>query len=156
MALNKTQADIRDRRRQRIARLMVRRPRVTQRQIRQALTEEGEANPDTGEPWSLGTINSDVDAIREAARARMQDDADTWRARELEMLRTLQADAWDDGEYRTVVAISKRRAKLLGLDAPKRHDLSTLDIDMSELTDEQLQRIAAGEPPRDVLASAAG
>lgn len=118
MPLNKTKADIRDRRRQLVAGIMVRRPRVTQREIRRLLAEKGHVNPETGEPWSLGTINSDVEAIREEARERMEEDADTWRARELQMLRELQADAWDAGEYRTVVAISKRRAKLLGLDEP--------------------------------------
>lgn len=118
MRANKTRKDIRERRRQIIAQLMVRRPRVTQRQIRDALTRQGHTNPETDEPWSLGTINNDVDVIRRTARDRMRDDADTWRARELEMLRELQADAWDAEEYSTVVSISKRRAKLLGLDEP--------------------------------------
>ena len=118
MRANETRKDIRERRRQLVAQLMVRRPRVTQRQLRAALAERGHVNPETGAPWSLGTINRDVEAIREKARARMEDDANTWRARELEMLRALQADAWDAGEYRTVVSISKRRAKLLGLDEP--------------------------------------
>ena len=118
MGLNKSKIDIRERRRQLVAQFMVRRPRVTQRQLRAALAERGHVNPETGAPWSLGTINRDVEAVREKARARMEDDANTWRARELEMLRELQADAWDAGEYRTVVSISKRRAKLIGLDSP--------------------------------------
>lgn len=125
MALNKTESDIRDRRRKLVAKMMVRRPRITQRQIRQELTEKGFINPDTGEPWSIGTINRDVEAIRERARNQMDRHAREWRARELEMLRQLQADAWDEGNYRTVVSISKRRAKLLGLDEPEE-----LDVDM--------------------------
>lgn len=119
MGLNKTESDIRDQRRKLVAEIMVRRPRVTQRQIRRTLTERGHKNPETGKPWSIGTINRDVEAIRERAREKMDRDAREWRARELDMLRQLQADAWEEGDYRTVVSISKRRAKLLGLDEPE-------------------------------------
>jgi len=125
MGLNKTATDIRDQRRKLVAEIMVRRPRVTQRQIREALTSKGYLNPETGNPWSIGTINRDVEAIRQRARNQMDRSAREWRARELEMLRQLQADAWDEGDYRTVVSISKRRAKLLGLDEPEE-----LDVDM--------------------------
>lgn len=116
MALNKR--TLRDRRRQFLAREMVRRPRVTQRQLRRALTEAGHVNPETQKPWSLGTVNNDVEAIREAARERMEQSAETWRANELDLLARVQERALEEGELRTVVMISRRRAALLGLDEP--------------------------------------
>jgi len=131
MALNDTQSDIRDRRRQLVAEIMVRRPRVTQRQLREALTEQGHINPETGEAWSLGTINRDVEVVREQAQERMSRSAEEWRAQELEMLQELQADAWKEGEYRTVIQVSKRRAKLLGLDEPEKIE-AALSLGRSE------------------------
>lgn len=131
MPLNNSRSDIRDRRRQLVAEIMVRRPRVTQRQVRDALTEQGHINPETGEAWSLGTINRDVEAVREQAQKRMNRSAEEWRSQELEMLRELQADAWEEGEYRTVIQVSKRRAKLLGLDEPEQID-AALSLGRSE------------------------
>ena len=50
----------------------------------------------------------------------------------------------------------ERRAKLLGLDAPTKQQSENLNIDMGQLTDDQLQRIANGEDPIHVLATTEG
>lgn len=44
-----------------------------------------------------------------------------------------------------------RRVALLGLDAPKKMQSTNLDVDMTQLTDDQVERIAAGEDPLKVL-----
>lgn len=53
-----------------------------------------------------------------------------------------------------LVKIAKRRAGLLGLDAAQ--DMNIRNIDMSELTDRQLQRLADGEPIEVILATSGG
>lgn len=50
-----------------------------------------------------------------------------------------------------IVRVAKRRAKLWGYDAAQ--DMNIRSIDMSELTDRQLQRLADGEPIEVVLAT---
>lgn len=54
--------------------------------------------------------------------------------------------AFLDGVLRCI----ERRCKLLGLDAPDRYDVR---INWEELTDEQLDRLARGEPPGKVLSA---
>ena len=44
-----------------------------------------------------------------------------------------------------------RRCKLLGIDAPTRTDNRNYDIDLSKLSDEQLDRVAAGEDVMKVI-----
>ncbi|MHC4984512.1 MAG: hypothetical protein ACYTF6_15275, partial [Planctomycetota bacterium] len=50
----------------------------------------------------------------------------------------------------------ERRCKILGLDAPTKAQASLLNINMGNLTDEQLRRIADGEDPAFVLATPGG
>lgn len=51
-----------------------------------------------------------------------------------------------------MMAIIQRRAEMIGYDAPKRN--MNLDLDLTSLTDEQLERIAGGEDPLAVVRSA--
>ena len=54
----------------------------------------------------------------------------------------------------TVLKIMKRRARLMGLDAPHEHKVETrnaYDIDWEALTDRQLERIIDGEDPEAVI-----
>lgn len=51
-----------------------------------------------------------------------------------------------------MMAIIQRRAEMIGYDAPKRS--MNLDLDLTSLTDEQLERIADGEDPLAVVRSA--
>lgn len=123
MARNTARGDVQAIRRQKVASLLTRNARITQQQILDKLTEEGFVNPQTDSPWGIGTINRDVQAIREEARERLELDAAEWIARELETLEELQMDAWSAKELDTVLRILKRRAKLLGLDAPARQEI---------------------------------
>jgi hypothetical protein len=156
MALNKTETDRREQRRQKVAQILVRRPRVTVRQIRRALAKSGHTNPKTGEPWSIGTVQSDIEVVREEAREQMRENADEWRAKELDKLRQLEQDAWGEGNHKLVLRCMKRRADLLGLDEPDQieHEgelgleSNTLDEVMKSLTD-RAARLGAEEKTDD-------
>jgi len=124
MALNKTKAERRAQRRRRVAQLLVRRPRITVREIRRALLKDGHYNPKTDEAWSVGTIQSDVEAVREEAREQMEKSADEWRAKELRRLRQPQQEAWYEGNRELVLRCMKRRHELLGLDEPDQHEIT--------------------------------
>jgi len=156
MALNKTRKDRREQRRQKVAQILVRRPRVTVRQIRRALAKSGHTNPETEKPWSIGTVQSDIEAVREEAREQMRESADNWRAKELDKLRQLEQDAWDEGNHELVLRCMKRRADLLGLDEPDQVEMDgqldlksdTLDDVMESLTD-RAARLGAEEETDD-------
>jgi len=120
MALNKTAKDRRELRRQKVAQLLVRRPRITVRQVQKTLLKSGHYNPDTNEAWSVGTVQSDIEHVRGQARENMERDANEWRAIELDRLQELQKEAWDEGDRDLVLRCMKRRANLLGLDAPEK------------------------------------
>jgi hypothetical protein len=132
MALNKTAKDRRELRRQKVAQLLVRRPRITVRQVQKALLKSGHYNPDTNEAWSIGTVQSDIEHVREHARENMERDANEWRAIELDRLQELQKEAWDEGDRDLVLRCMKRRANLLGLDAPEKQ---TKDLNVEGLAD---------------------
>ena len=143
MALNKTKAERRAQRRQKVAQVLVRRPRVTVQQMRRVLAKAGHINPERDEPWSTGTVQNDIEAVREEAREQMRQDADEWRAKELDKLRQLEQDAWDEGNHDLVLKCMKRRANLLGLDEPEEVDMdaslgikeNTLDDVMESIAD---------------------
>lgn len=102
-----------DRRRQRIADLLAR--RHTQREICDTLATEGFANPDTGEPYSLGTVNADVQALkkawkREAAQAVADHVADI-----LAELDAVRRKAWADGDLVVVLRALETKVDLLGI-----------------------------------------
>jgi len=124
MPLNKTKAERRAQRRRRVAQLLVRRPKITVREIRRALLKDGHYNPQTDEAWSVGTIQSDVEAVREEAREQMRESADEWRAKELQKLQQLEQEAWDKGDRQMVLRCMKRRHELLGLDEPDQHEIT--------------------------------
>ena len=65
--------------------------------------------------------------------------------------RTVKGQAGDPRFLQGVERCIDRRCKILGVDAAQRGSL--LNIDVSKLTDEQLERIANGEEPMHVLAT---
>jgi hypothetical protein len=65
--------------------------------------------------------------------------------------RTVKGQAGDPRFLQGVQWCIDRRCKILGVDAAQR--ASMLNIDVSKLTDEQLERIADGEEPMHVLAT---
>jgi hypothetical protein len=63
----------------------------------------------------------------------MERDANEWRAIELDRLQELQKEAWDEGDRDLVLRCMKRRASLLGLDAPEKLEHSGGDFTVNIL-----------------------
>ncbi len=103
-------------RREVVAELLLR--RLTQRQICDALAKQGIFNEETGEAYTVGTINGDVKALKRDWRARANLKAAEWLAEELAGLEALEKSAWAAKQYGVVLKIKERRAKMLGLDKP--------------------------------------
>ena len=129
MALNKGRAIAADRRRQLVASLLVRNPRITRRQIQEMLAVEpskgGMRNPSTGKPYSLGIIHKDVgDVLAEWQQLRLKD-AGEWISHTLAGYEELEMQAWRDGNLAEVRRVLGERRKLLGIDEPEKHDVTT-------------------------------
>ena len=103
----------------------------------------------------LGYKNSSgaFKAVMKALKKTLQDPSDDVRKLEIERLDDMLNRLWDKRERPIItdriLRIMERRARLLGLDAPTKQ----LDIDLSSLTTEQLERIARGEDVIHVLAT---
>ncbi len=64
----------------------------------------------------------------------------------------LRYKALKDGDKRLAFEILKDESKLLGMYAPDKTHATNIDVNLSELTDEQLSRLAAGEDIAKILA----
>lgn len=122
---------------------------------------------------STATIHSDIKAMEKAWRDENLAARDDYVKRELTKLDLMEYHAEEtmanaetleqpDGTViviskadhaayqRSKISIMKRRSALLGLDAPIRHELTgpagaPLDVKVRGMSDEQLERVAAGE-----------
>lgn len=98
----------------------------------------------------------DITRALEANLAEQHRSADLLRQEELDRLNRLQAGVWADatrGDTRsadTALRIIDRRCKLLGLDAPQRHEVITIDAVEAEI------RKLAAELGADADGEAAG
>jgi len=136
-------------RRERVASLRLR--GLTEREIEAALEQQGFINVETGKPFSHGTIAADLKALHKQWMANAARDIADHKADQLAELRELSRRNWAKDDLAEVRACLALEAKLLGTPAPEKLQLSG-QIDMSKLTNEQLQRIARGEPITDILA----
>ena len=87
-------------------------------------------NPDTGKPWSHGTIHDDIKALEKQWRAEALKDVGIHKARVLAEIRAVRAAAWmipgihfTDG-LRIVLMSIKQECELLGLDEPTKLDIT--------------------------------
>lgn len=117
MAMNKSQSEIRDHRRHRVAYYRLR--GLNHREIIAALTNEEELNPKTNKPWSLGIINSDIRALGSEWRAQAARDTETHRATMLAELKEIVRAAWQSDDLTVILRSLKQQAELLGLDEPQ-------------------------------------
>ena len=69
------------------------------------------------------------------------------------VVQTRKGQAGDPRFLQGVQWCIERRCKILGIEAAIKQQRQNLNIDMSQLSDEQLERIADGEDPVAVLAS---
>lgn len=103
---------------------------------------------------SRGAAYTDIDRALQTRLAEQRHGADVLRQQELARLDRLQAAAWtaaasgDLKAIETVLKVIDRRCKLLGLDAPVRHEVVTLDAidaEIARLTAELADAGEAGE-----------
>jgi hypothetical protein len=104
---------------------MVLKPNVTRRAIQRILAAPDEGtgepvmvNPETGRPWSLGTIQADVEAIKAQWRESAVQEVGDFVARSLATLDELQELAWRQENGELILKVEARRAQLLGLNKP--------------------------------------
>ena len=115
-------------RRRLVSSLLTRQPNIRQREIQRHL-ETKVINPDIGSDYSLGTINNDIQVIKAAWMEKAGRDYGEWVADEIGGLDEVEAAAWQKGKLDIVLRCKERRAKLLGLDAPAKHEVSGPDGD---------------------------
>ena len=118
MILNKSRAIRIDQRRNLVASLLLRNPKITQREICSNLASKGFVNPDRNEPYSLGTINSDVKELQDEWRVDAQTDIAEWKAVQLEQINEVIRQAWKDRDLQTVLRAIKMQSDIIGTNAP--------------------------------------
>ena len=96
------------------------------REIQVALADsmKGMLNPETGEPWSLRTVNYDIAALLKQWEEESARDIREHKARELAELGEHRKSAWAErelGEVRLGLALEM---KLLGTQEPERKEIS--------------------------------
>lgn len=100
---------------------------------------------------SRGAAYTDIDRALQARLVEQHQGADVLRQQELARLDRLQAAAWtaaasgDLKAIETVLKVVDRRCKLLGLDAPVRHEVVTLDAIDAEIARLTAELGGAGE-----------
>lgn len=114
MALNASGQAAADHRRRMVASFRLR--GLTQREIVEALVGEGCLNPKTGEAWSLGIVNRDLQALSDAWKREAAGQTAELKARNLAELRELRRMAWEDKKHYAILQGLKQEAELLGLE----------------------------------------
>lgn len=105
----------------------------SQRQIWQALAyggRDGEGryvNPNTGEPFSLGTINADIKALEQEWRTEASRDTDIHRARQLSEIQAIKSMAFIKQNPMLALRAIDLEMKLLGTSAPARSEVTVKD-----------------------------
>lgn len=130
MALNswaKSKQAIIDARRRKVAELKLR--GLTLREIEERLAdpENGMLNPDTGQPYSLGTISSDMKALTDEWKAAAAADISEHIARQMAELQEVKRAAWARGDLEVVRKCLADEAKLLGTQAPSKSEIMGKD-----------------------------
>jgi len=140
-------ANITSTRRERVAQLVLR--GLTAREIVVALASGDNPiiNAKTGAPWSLGTVADDLKALKAEWNRRAAEAYDEHRARQLAEIAEVKRAAWAKGRYDTILKALEREAKLLGIDARERLEVSGPDGGKIEIKhgfdDDQLSEIGA-------------
>lgn len=130
MSLNSKQkhlAGVIDARRRRVAALKLR--GMTAREICKALEGDPERgggflNPETNQPWSLGTIGYDLKWLSTQWQADAKADIAAHKAAQLAELHELKRAAWAKQDLELVRKCLTDEAKLLGTQAPQQLEQS--------------------------------
>ena len=117
-ARNSSHQSVIDQRRTLVSRLRLR--GASQREIVSMLQREGLVNHETGKPWSLATVNRDIDAIRKEWQREYAATYDEHISEMRSQIREVRREAWRQGDLELVLRCCAQEAKLLGLDKPDR------------------------------------
>ncbi len=123
MALNSSEIDIRDHRREAVARLRLK--GNTQREICIKLAEEGIVNPETDEPWTVGTICTDLKALEKIWKQNAINHIAEKKGQMFAEYEEIKRVAWKEKDFNAILRACKQQCELLGLNAPEKQELST-------------------------------
>jgi hypothetical protein len=103
-----------DARRRAVAMLTLR--GMTQREVEQNLPrlDPPVVNPGTGKPYSLGTINGDLQKLSREWREQAGKDTDQLKADHLARVAEVRRSAWQKGHLNVIMRALEHEAKLLG------------------------------------------
>ena len=116
MTLKSSEKAIIEKRRREVARLLVK--GLTQREIMAELAAIPFTNPETGEAFSLGTINADIKDLRASWMVESMEDTRLLRGRILAEMRELRRIGWERGDHGMVQRSLAQEVALLGLQRP--------------------------------------
>lgn len=134
MIVNKKREIRMDQRRSIVASMLLRHPGVTQREICDKLEEQRFTNPDSGKPYSLGTINADVQALQKEWRDEAQAEIAAWKALQIEQINEVIRQAWKDKDLNSVLKSIKMQSDIIGTQQP---------IEQDEADEDQLLQLPA-------------
>jgi len=135
-------------RRERVARLSLR--GLTVREIVYAIGRDL-VNPKTGKAYSLGTIGNDLLVLQSRWMEQSMEAMQILRAHQMAELSEVKRAAWADKEYGAVLRALEREAKLLGLDEASKAEFELRDVDLTSMSNEQLEMLIEGVPLERVL-----
>ncbi len=139
MAKEKGNQTMIDLRRMRVASLVLR--QLNQREIVEALGRVM-TNPETGKPYSLGTINGDIRYLRSEWRQKAIRDSAEHRGRVWAELQEVKREAWAQKNLKAVLACLAQERALLGLDGELPADTSLPgQVRAADLSDDELAAI---------------
>jgi hypothetical protein len=113
---------MKDHRRLLVASLILR--KRTQREIVDALYKQGLRNPETGNPYSIGTINSDVQALRKEWKESAAKDMAEAVADHLAELGEVRRSAWGSLDYGAILRALGQEAEIRGINSASEIKLS--------------------------------
>jgi len=91
---------------------------LTQREIVRALEKQRIVNPVTGKPWSLATVNSDLQELEEKWQQAAMADLTAMKARVNAELQELKRAAWAEKDLKLVRDLLKDEVDLFNLAGP--------------------------------------
>ena len=108
-----------DYRRMQVARMRLR--GLTMREVVRALHKVSIVNPDTRQPYSLGTVHSDCKHMAREWQAEAAAEVKVHKGRILAELREVRRKGWQQENMKVVLQGLKQEATLLGLDSLEIH-----------------------------------
>jgi hypothetical protein len=98
----------------------------TQRTIQEALAKQM-TNPQTGEPYSLGTINGDIKKLERQWRKAAADTTEEHKARQLAEIGEVKRAAWVGKDHAVVLRALDLESNITGTKAASKSELTGKD-----------------------------